>query len=174
MKLIKKFKHSALEKIEGKEYRREAARAIVLDGEEILLLYTARYDDYSFPGGGIDEGEDKVEGLIRELEEETGAQNIDILCEFGYLDEYRQSRYEGYDYIRMISYFYVCNVNKELGENNLEDYEKKNGMEARWVNIHKAIEHNKEMMAQKGEKLGISIERETFMLELIAKELLNK
>jgi 8-oxo-dGTP pyrophosphatase MutT (NUDIX family) len=173
MKLIKKFIHSQLESIEGKEYKREASRAIVLDGENILLLYTQRYNDYSFPGGGLEEGEDKVEGLIRELEEETGAKNINIIKEYGYLDEFRPSRYEGFDYIHMISYFYVCDIDKELGKSKLEDYEIKNGMEAKWINIYKAIKHNKEIMEAKHDKMGVSIERETFMLELIAKELIE-
>lgn len=55
---------------------RHAARAIVLKGDNILLLYTERYHDYSLPGGGIDDGEDEIAGLIRELQEETGAQGI--------------------------------------------------------------------------------------------------
>lgn len=53
-------------------FQRNAARAIVLDGEDVLLLYTERYHDYTLPGGGIDEGEDVIAGLVRELEEETG------------------------------------------------------------------------------------------------------
>ena len=46
---------------------RHAARGIVIKGETILLLFTERYHDYSLPGGGIDEGEDEVAGLIREI-----------------------------------------------------------------------------------------------------------
>ena len=42
---------------------RHAARAIIVKGETILLLYTQRYHDYSLPGGGIDEGEDIVTGV---------------------------------------------------------------------------------------------------------------
>lgn len=36
---------------------RIATRAIVLKGDQILLLYTRRYNDYSLPGGGVEEGE---------------------------------------------------------------------------------------------------------------------
>ncbi|WP_261793683.1 hypothetical protein [Psychroserpens burtonensis] len=43
-------------------------------------------------------------------------------------------------------------------------------MKAVWVNIHDAIEHNKKTMAMSTKK-GMSIERETFLLHLIAKNL---
>ena len=52
------------------------------------MLYTERYHDYTLPGGGIDEGEDDIEGLVRELEEETGAQNIRDIREFGLYEEH--------------------------------------------------------------------------------------
>ncbi|MCG6467119.1 NUDIX domain-containing protein, partial [Vibrio parahaemolyticus] len=69
--------HPELDHLDDKIiFQRNAARAIVLDGEDVLLLYTERYHDYTLPGGGIDEGEDVIAGLVRELEEETGAQNI--------------------------------------------------------------------------------------------------
>jgi len=67
----------------------------------------------------------------------------------------------------MISYCYTCEVSKELGSSNLESYEIKNGMKAIWINIHKAIQHNKKTMAT-SDKKGMSIERETFLLQLIA------
>jgi hypothetical protein len=39
-----------------------------------------------------------------------------------------------------------------------------------WMNIHEAIAHNEEVIAN-SEKKGLSIERETFMLKVIAAEL---
>lgn len=69
--------------------QRKAARAIVLDGEDILMLYTERYHDYTLPGGGVDEGEDILQGMVRELEEETGAQNIHNIKPFGLYEEFR-------------------------------------------------------------------------------------
>ena len=105
---------------------RHAARGIVLKGEDILLLYTQRYHDYSLPGGGIDDGEDEVEGLIRELREETA----------------------------------------------FEAHEVSNGMIPRWMNIYEAIAHNEEVIAN-SDKKGFSIERETFMLKVIADRLIE-
>lgn len=53
--------------------------------QHILLMYTKRYDDFSLPGGGVDEHESIEQGLIRELQEETGAQNIVIKKSSAYM-----------------------------------------------------------------------------------------
>jgi ADP-ribose pyrophosphatase YjhB (NUDIX family) len=174
MRLLREMVHNNVDKIEGNIYRRKAARGIVLDGENILLLYTRRYNDYSIPGGGIDPHEDYITGLKRELNEETGATNIKVIDEYGIFEEYRRSHYKGYDIIHMTSYFYLCDIDKKLGKANLEDYEVSNGMSAVWMNIYDAIEHNKRLIETKDKKMGLSVERETFVLELIAKELVEK
>lgn len=174
MKLLRRYIHEDAKSLEDKDvYVRTAARAVVVDGENILLLYTKRYNDYSFPGGGVDEGEDIQEGMIRELEEETGAKDIEIISEYGIYEEIKPIWKKEYDFIHMVSHFYICDIHKELGESNLEDYEVKNGMDARWVNIHEAIEHNKRVIEAQPENIGLYIDRELFMLELVAKELIN-
>ena len=149
---------------------RRAARAIVLNGDKILLLFTQRYHDYSLPGGGIDEGEDKVAGLIRELQEETGAMGVRNVKPFARYDEYRPWYKSDADIIHMISYCYVCDIDEKLGDTAFESYEVSNGMEPLWVNIDVAIAHNEEVIAN-SDKKGLSIERETFLLRVIAEEL---
>ncbi|ELK3678765.1 NUDIX domain-containing protein [Vibrio fluvialis] len=152
-------------------FQRKAARAIVLDGEDILMLYTERYHDYTLPGGGVDEGEDILQGMVRELEEETGAQNIHNIKPFGLYEEFRPWHKDDADVMHMVSYCFTCKIDRELGDTNYEDYEIKNGMKPVWINIRDAITHNELTMAE-SEKKGMSIERETFLLRLIAKELL--
>ena len=151
---------------------RHAARAIVVKGEDILLLYTQRYHDYSLPGGGIDEGEDEVAGLMRELQEETGAQGIRNVNAFARYDEYRPWYKSDADIIHMISHCYVCDIDDELGETDFESHEVSNGMTPIWMNIHEAIAHNEEVIAN-SDKKGLSIERETFLLRVIVKELVK-
>lgn len=150
---------------------RHAARAIVMRGDNILLLYTQRYHDYSLPGGGIDEGEDEIAGLIRELKEETGAQGVRNIKPFARYDEYRPWYKADADIIHMISHCYVCEIDEALGDTAYESHEVSNGMEPLWINIHQAIAHNEEVIAQ-SDKKGLSIERETFLLKVIAAELL--
>jgi len=167
MQILKTHYHPDVTNLKEKSFfTRLATRAITIQDDFILLLYTERYEDYSLPGGGLDFGENKVEGMMRELNEETGAQNIKNVKPFGAYEEYRPWHKPDYDIQHMISYCYTCDINKELGPSSMEPYEKKNGMRAIWVNIHEAIKHNKETMASSVKK-GMSIERETFLLEFI-------
>lgn len=168
MQKLKTHYHPEIETLENKSiFTRLSTRSIALQGTTILLLYTERYEDYSLPGGGLDVGEDKVEGMMRELREETGAKNIRNIKPFGAYEEYRPWYKPDYDIQHMISYCYTCDINTTLGNSNLESYEKKNGMKAVWIDIHEAIKHNKKTLAT-SEKKGMSIERETFLLTLIA------
>lgn len=171
MKLLKKIINPELETLEGRIFKRIAARGIILDGKKILLMYTKYYDDYSIPGGGVDSEEALIEGLRREISEETGAQEIEVISEYGYIDEYRPYYKDNYDLMHMISYLYVCDLKGELEEAQLEDYEIANGMKAKWVDINEAIQHNKDLIASNN-SIGDSLERETYILERIKKELI--
>ena len=171
MRLISCLQHIKTQP-EHKLAERVSTRAIVLEGEQILLLYTRRYNDYSLPGGGVDEGETLEDALVRELKEETGAHNIRILAEFGMVDEYRPWYRNGIDVMFMRSYCYVCQIDSELGIPDLEEYEHANGMQVCWMNIYDAIAHNRAVMANESDSTGLSIVRETLLLEAIAKEYL--
>jgi ADP-ribose pyrophosphatase YjhB (NUDIX family) len=171
MRLLKSTIHADISSLSKRIFTRKATRAIVIKGDEILLLYTKRYHDYSLPGGGVDDGESIIDGLIRELKEETGAHNVKNIQAFGMYEEYRPWYKNDFDIIHMQSYCFVCSIDEELLEPELESHEINNGMHPVWKNIHEAILHNEETIA-KSEKKGLSIERETFLLKLIVKELL--
>lgn len=171
MQNLKIHYHPEVKTLENKSiFTRLSTRSIAIYGTTILLLYTERYEDYSLPGGGLDLGEDKIAGMMRELREETGATAIRNIKPFGAYEEYRPWHKPDYDVQHMISYCYTCDIDKELGISNLESYEKKNGMKAVWIDIHEAIRHNKKTMATSAKK-GMSIERETFLLKLIAERI---
>lgn len=171
MRLLHSAKAPDLNITTQNQFTRRAARAIVLNQENILLLYTQRYHDYSLPGGGIDIGEDNLTALKRELREETGAQNITSIKAFGAYEEYRPWYKNDYDVIHMLSYCYTCNIDGELLSPNFEPHEHQNGMKPVWINIHEAIAHN-ELTIANSDKKGLSIERETYLLKRIVAELL--
>lgn len=150
---------------------RHAVRAVIVRDGRLLLLHTRRYDDYSFPGGGLDLGEDAIDGLRRELMEETGARTITVHGCLGYLDEHRPSRDANYDVLFMRSHFYVCSVEGELEAAVPEDYELANGMVPVWIALEKALAHNRGVLRQRPGSMGISIERETWMLQYVLSKL---
>jgi ADP-ribose pyrophosphatase YjhB (NUDIX family) len=170
MRLLKSTIHPDIPKLTNNQFTRKATRAIVLKGEEILLLYTKRYHDYSLPGGGVDKGETITDGLIRELKEETGADNVQNIQAFGVYEEYRPWYKNDFDIVHMLSYCFQCTIDDVLQKPELEAHEVSNGMCATWINIHQAIKHN-EHTIEHSEKKGLSIERETFLLKMIAAEL---
>lgn len=53
----------------------------------------------------------------------------------------------------------------------MEDYEKANGMRPVWVELDEAIAHNRGVMQRREATMGLSIQRETFMLEELVNDL---
>ncbi|MDP5253270.1 NUDIX hydrolase [Vibrio sp. HB161653] len=154
------------------QFSRYSTRAIALQGSDILVMYTQRYQDYSLPGGGMDEGESRQRALLRELSEETGARLTGSIYEYGQYEEYRPWHRDDYDVMHQVSFCYLCEVDKVLGDNQLEAHEIKNGMTPMWLDIHTAIAHNEQVIANSSKK-GLSIERETFLLKHIANHCLE-
>ena len=180
MRLLKRVVHPAITEIDltpdhPDSFTRIATRAIVIKNNRILLMYTQRYNDYSLPGGGVDEGEELIEGLKRELSEETGALDINNINEFGLYEEYRPHKsdkhYAEYSIMHMLSYCFTCDIADQLGDSKLEDYEINNGMKVCWVDIDDAINHNLNTI-KNDKKQGLSIKRETYLMEQIKDVLL--
>ena len=77
----------------GKRYRPNVASIIVsskypLECKILIALRNDVSDTWQFPQGGIDEGENAKEALFRELKEEIGTNNIEILAEYPDLVSY--------------------------------------------------------------------------------------
>ncbi|MCL7945518.1 NUDIX domain-containing protein [Marinobacter sp. ATCH36] len=172
MKLLQELIHPDLTTREGRTLRRHAARGIVLRKDKILLLFTERYNDFSLPGGGIDEGEEITIALKRELEEETGARDVQVKDHYGFIEEYRPHWKPEYDLMHMTSHFFTCDVAPELADVRMESYEIANGMKPVWISVSEAMSHNRKVMGRQEKTMGQSIQRETFMLEKISRELM--
>ena len=119
---------------------RLAVRAIIDYGDELAMVYNSKYDWYAFPGGGHEEGESLAEALIREVKEEVGLTVIpESIKEFGGSMLHRKSEVFEKTIFDQENYYYTCKVFPEVGEQNLEDYEAKEGMTLKFVKPEHAL-----------------------------------
>lgn len=169
MELLDKLVHPHAVGVVGRTLHRRAARGVILDGDDILLLFTERYNDFSLPGGGVDPHEDLEQALHREVREETGARNVQVLAPYGRIEELRP-HYRDYALMFMESFLFLCGADRALGDTALESYERDNGMSPLWVNLEEALAHNTQVMAAKEAGMGLSIERETRVLTRLLRE----
>ena len=110
---------------------RVACRGIVINDDNILLVYSENNDVWMIPGGGIEEGEEETACVIREVSEETGCVVEAGGCVLR-IDEY-------YENERFISKYFLCNV---VGQSaiRLTEQEVKAGLVSKWVPIEEAID----------------------------------
>lgn len=95
---------------------RNSAKAIIIDGEKVLL--TKNQDDdgyfYLFPGGGQEHGETLHEALKRECIEELGHQ-VDIE-ELLHIREYigRNHEHKSFDaHVHQVEFYFACKLVSE-------------------------------------------------------------
>ncbi len=63
--------------------RFHAAGGVVVDGDRVLVLRSARYADLRLPKGHIEAGEDPLEAALREVREESGYTDLEIVADLG-------------------------------------------------------------------------------------------
>jgi len=104
MKLLKEIKDNEYPTDTSLKIR-EASRAILFDENDLVpLLFVSKYNYHKLPGGGIDEGEDKAQALVRECLEEVGSE-IEVIGEIGKIIEFR-SKWD----LKQISYCYYGKI----------------------------------------------------------------
>lgn len=113
---------------------RITARAIIkrTDGR-YAVMYSCKYRLYSLPGGGVEDGEDLLTALKREVLEETGCV-CDRIDELGYVTENRGCL----DYTQINYYFVV--LTGSTGVNPcFTDAERDNRTEVQWHTFEKMV-----------------------------------
>lgn len=134
--------------------------------DEILLGYS--HNNYQFPGGHVEEGEDLINTVNREIQEETGmelhltesdakpfAKNIGYYKDWPEVGKNRK--------IEIYYYEVKCDEKPNLDNTNYTDNEKDGGFKLEYIpldNIEKVLEDNANTY---GDKHGIAKE----MLELL-------
>ena len=113
---------------------RHTVRAVIFDSKNrVAILGVSKFNFYTIPGGGVDEGEDYVEAVMRECREESGC-DIQIMQEIGIIIEQQPHLNR-----TKISYCYLAR--KLPGELpiNLTAEETEEQYALQWVDIERAI-----------------------------------
>ncbi len=113
---------------------RNTGKAIMIDNEGKIGLVGNKQNIFlQLPGGGIDDGENIGDGIIRECLEETGC-TVTLKSEVGIIDDYRPR-----DKKHCINFCYIVYVVNKGEVSHTED-ESNIGMYTKWVDIRTAID----------------------------------
>lgn len=134
MRLLKIINPEKVDKNNIPDWKyRKAVRAVVFDKEnKVGLLYVSSKNYYKLPGGGIDDGEDRIKALKREAMEEVGSE-IEVTDEVGKIIEYR-SKYN----LKQISYCYLGKIISK-GNPKFTEEELNCGFKLVWLFLDEAI-----------------------------------
>jgi len=147
------------EKFDSPYKLRKSARVILINSEgKMATQHLQTYDYHKLPGGGIEEGEEVIDALKREVLEEVGC-DCEIMQEIGVTIQYMNK----YNLIH-ISYCYAAQVVGEIGLPKLEEGEIEEGQVTMWLEPNQALEIMKSESPKKFEGHFI-LKREISFLE---------
>ena len=114
----------------------KTAGGIVLNKKGLVLVVSQNGNSWSLPKGHIDEGEDKLQAAIREIYEESGISELELIKDLGSYERYRISLDGGDDKSELKQIFmFLFKTNQEV----LKPIDPGNP-EARWVKKEKVAE----------------------------------
>ena len=151
---------------DGRVYTRPSVRAVIIQNDRVLLIYSKMYDYYKFPGGGIEPGENHITALCREVKEESGYSIIpETIREFGRVLRRQKDAEDENGIFEQENLYYFCEITSDSGEVHLDRYEKEEGFTAMWVEPFPASRHNR-FNAYKCYDVGM-VRREEKVLDLV-------
>ena len=150
-------------------FTRNSARSIIINNHKIAMIHSVKYDYYKFPGGGIKDGENPVDAMIRETREESGLiVNPETIKEYGYVHRIHKSDTDDSEVFIQNNFYYLCEVNEQAASQELDDYEAEEDFTLEYVEPMAAI--NKNRCENHSPKTRIMLEREARVLELLLSE----
>lgn len=154
------------------DHDRNIVRAIVYDENRMFYFVRAVRDDefgkatlIETSGGGVENGEDLITAVKRELKEELGV-SVDVVCKIGIVSDY-------YNLIHRhnINNYFLCKI-KSFGEKNLtQDEIEKFHLSTLKMSYEEAVI---EYENRKDSKLGTLIANRELPVLHRAKEILDK
>lgn len=167
MRLLFELKEDGLDP-NGSVFVRHSARAIIIRDGKVAMVYSQKYDYYKFPGGGMEQGEDPVQAMIRETAEEAGMSVLpESVQEYGYVHRVSKSDHPDADIFLQDNFYYLCEVCADRAQ-NLDDYEAAERFTPLWVTPETAIETNR--FHYHGSTDQTMLEREARVLEQLLSE----
>ena len=148
---------------------RNSARSIIIKGRKVAMIYSAKYNYYKFPGGGIENGENPVDAMIRETREESGLVVLpDTVEEYGYVHRIQRSDRDETECFIQDNYYYLCKAADEVVSQELDDYEARETYTLEYVEPDVAIRKNRHVIQSPYNQM--MFEREARVLELLIAE----
>lgn len=154
--------------------KRPSVRGVIIKNGKIAMMHSLKYDYYKLPGGGIEEGEELRDTLVREVKEESGlVVKKDTIKEFGYVRRIEKGMFE--DIFMQENYYFLCDVEDNISSQELDDYEAEEGFTLEFVTPEYAINvNNIGDHKEKVEKQTFTgmLTRENRVLQMVMDELL--
>ena len=148
---------------------RNSARSIIIVNNKIAMIHSLKYDYYKFPGGGIESGENPIDAMIRETREESGlVVKPETIKEYGYVHRIQKSDTDETECFVQDNYYYLCEADKYVVAQNLDEYEFAETYTLEFVDPETAIRKNRNV-AQTPYNQAM-FEREARVLELLMAE----
>ena len=154
-------------------YTRNSARSIIIRNGRVAMVHSLKYDYYKFPGGGIEDGENPIDAMVRETREEAGLIIIpETVMEYGIVHRIQRSDKDDTECFVQDNYYYLCEAKDDLVPQELDSYEAKESYRLEFIDPVTAIKKNRSVRESPYNKM--MFEREARVLELLQSEgLLN-
>jgi 8-oxo-dGTP pyrophosphatase MutT (NUDIX family) len=150
-------------------FTRNSARSIIIRDHKIAMVHSLKYDYYKFPGGGIRDGEDPVEAMIRETREEAGLIVIpETIREYGYVHRIQKSDQDDTECFIQDNFYYLCEAENEPTSQELDEYEAEESFRLVYTDAAAAIVKNRNVKETPYNPL--MFEREARVLQLLQSE----
>lgn len=125
------------ERKEQSNRRKTVYGIITNESKEILLQYLQKIDRYMLPGGGIEEKESEIDGLMREIREETGYVDLEVVKRVGSVSA-RYISTKGENRINNATIYVLQILSDKKIDTNLDKGEKEMGISHFWVSLQEA------------------------------------
>lgn len=138
-----------------------SVRALICKNGQYAMQLSGK-GEYKLPGGCVEAGEDFIEALGREIQEEVGLVMIpDSVREIGEITEMRLDVFDSGKKYVCHSLFYHVDVEDRTVPTNMTDSEIAKGFHPVWADLDTMIEKNNALLKEAWQK------RDTTFLEMV-------